>query len=247
MTWILAVDCSDRACSVALADCSHQGSPGLVDRGVQIREKFTNEPRQHAHRVLPMMRELLAEAEIVNTQLDAIAVTVGPGSFTGLRIAVSVVQSLAYALNRPVIEVSTLHALSYQALACDIDIASKAEILCCLDARMSEYYCGHFRLTGGAILPVQEDRLLDQDTAAKMFESTKFDVVLGSGFHAGVISGSDSHKNADASVHASDVLRIGYDAFLREDYVEGLTLQPKYLRRENAWKKLGQQTNQQAK
>src|SRR4051812_31549034 len=97
---ILAIDTSTDACSAA-----------LLINGI-VREKFRLAQRQHVQLILPLIHELLLEANLTLKQLDAIAFGCGPGSFTGLRIAASVMQGLAYAIDLPVIAVSSLQALA---------------------------------------------------------------------------------------------------------------------------------------
>ena len=89
MLKILAVDTSSDACSAALLS------------GNKSLERFVVAKQQHSKLILPMVHELLAEAQLVLKQLDAIAFGCGPGSFTGVRIAASIVQGLAFAANLP--------------------------------------------------------------------------------------------------------------------------------------------------
>jgi tRNA threonylcarbamoyladenosine biosynthesis protein TsaB len=125
---ILAIDATTEACSVALF-CD-----GEVD------QLFELAPRRHTELILPMVRNLLANAGISMNQLDAIAVDQGPGSFTGVRIGVGVAQGLAFALDKPLIPVSSLAAMAYAAYQ-ELGVPS---ILSTIDARMSEIYWGLF-------------------------------------------------------------------------------------------------------
>lgn len=120
---LLALDTSTEACSAALAI------------GDQIRERFTLDG-SHSERILPMVHELLAEAGIALSQLDAIAFGRGPGSFTGLRIAAGVTQGLAFGANLPVVPVSSLAALA-QGQNAD-------RVLAAFDARMQQVYWGAY-------------------------------------------------------------------------------------------------------
>lgn len=124
MTTILALDTSTEACSVALL---HRN---------EVVQDHRLIPRRHADMALGMVDGLLSTAGVGFADLDAIAVGVGPGSFTGIRIAVAMAQGLAWSHDLPVIPVSGLQALAWLARdrhSCDF-------VLACLDARIDELY-----------------------------------------------------------------------------------------------------------
>jgi tRNA threonylcarbamoyladenosine biosynthesis protein TsaB len=135
---VLAFDTSAELCSVALRN----GSAEFVEI-----EHLT---RGHATRLLPMIDAVLKKAGITLAQLDGLVVVHGPGAFTGVRIAVSVAQGLAFGAQLPVVPVSSLEALGAAALAAD----PSRPCFVCLDARMSEVYYAAYEASGHAELRI---------------------------------------------------------------------------------------------
>ncbi|PXW90801.1 tRNA threonylcarbamoyladenosine biosynthesis protein TsaB [Nitrosomonas sp. Nm84] len=117
---ILALETSTEYCSVAL----------YLDGKILNKEILAE--RRHSEILLPMIQEILAEAELTLRQIDGIAFGAGPGSFTGLRIACGVAQGLAYAVTLPVVGISTLEAVAQK--------TGEQKVIVALDARMGEIY-----------------------------------------------------------------------------------------------------------
>lgn len=126
---LLAFDTSTEYCSAAL----------YLSGQLLVREELAGQT--HSDRLLVMLRELLSEAGVSLSQLDALAFGEGPGSFTGLRIACGVAQGVALGAGLPVIPVGTLEALA-EANGAD-------RVLACLDARMGELYCAAYQRSQG--------------------------------------------------------------------------------------------------
>nr|WP_299243297.1 tRNA (adenosine(37)-N6)-threonylcarbamoyltransferase complex dimerization subunit type 1 TsaB [uncultured Halomonas sp.] len=144
MAMLLALDASSSACSCA------------VWRDGEVFSRFALAPREHTRRLMPMIDDVLTEAQVALTDLDALAYGQGPGSFTGLRIAAGVAQGLAFALERPLIGVSTLAAL---ALAAHRRYHLR-HVISALDARMSEIYVGAYHCQDDAVTPVMADAVM---------------------------------------------------------------------------------------
>jgi len=132
---ILALDTATENCSAAL----------LIDGKVFVREVEID--RGHAERILPMVDDLLSEASLSLADLDAIAFGRGPGSFTGVRLAATVTQGLAFGVGLGVVPISDLQAVAQRVLGGGVTTdPSSARVLVCNDARMSEVYWACFEL-----------------------------------------------------------------------------------------------------
>ncbi len=135
---ILAIETSSSACSVALV-CGER---------CIFREEHT--PQAHARHVLPLVERVLAEGGMAPEALDCLAFDKGPGAFTGLRIAAATVQGLALGWDKPVVGISALAALAFQA-------QTQSPVLSLLDARMGEVYAAIYRqqtlLAGPVVAP----------------------------------------------------------------------------------------------
>ena len=142
---ILALDTATEACSAAL----------LIDGDLRSRELELG--RGHAEQILPMIEELLAEAGLTLSKIDAIAFGRGPGGFTGVRLAASVTQGLAFAAGIPVVPVSDLAAVAQKVIGSE---PRAQRVVVCNDARMSEVYWGCFeRGPSDLVRPVGEEKV----------------------------------------------------------------------------------------
>jgi tRNA threonylcarbamoyladenosine biosynthesis protein TsaB len=154
MAKILNIETATSVCSVAV---------GINGKCVALKE--TNEGRTHAEFITVFIDEVIKKAGIEYKDLDAIAVSSGPGSYTGLRIGVSTAKGLCYALDKPLIAIETLKAMAYgqskkmmtnSSLMADI---LTNEILLCpmIDARRMEIYTAFYNLKMEIIKPVSAD------------------------------------------------------------------------------------------
>lgn len=142
---VLLLDTSNQYCSVA-----------LQWRG-QLTARHEWSEQKHSQMILPMVRELLAAQQADFTDLDAIAVGVGPGGFTGVRLAVSVAQGLAFAAHKPVLAFSSLAALAVAGLS----HSAETQIIVAMDARMQQVYWAHYEWREGELIARVEPSLDD--------------------------------------------------------------------------------------
>lgn len=215
---LLAVDTTEDACSAALL------------LGDELVERFEVAPRRHGELLLPMMDGLLADAGLGLRELDALACARGPGSFTGVRIAVSVVQGAAFAAGLPVVPVSSLQALAQggaRMLAADA-------VLAALDARMQEVYWGAYRTDATGILRAAIDDCVAPPERVPMPDGDDW-IGAGSGWaaHAAALTrrcGRPCPHDGGARVHAADVARIAAVLFAEGAAVAAEQALPCYLR-----------------
>ena len=139
---------------LALETSTELGSCALWRDG-EVLERTCPTGRSHSETLLPLVRELLAEAGLKVSQLDAIAFGVGPGAFTGLRVACGGAQGLAVAANLPLIPVTSLETIA--------SLAGAERVLALLDARMGEIYAGSYRLIDGVYVLQGDIRVTSPD------------------------------------------------------------------------------------
>ena len=211
---LLAFETATEACSVAV----------WIDG--EVRERFEIAPRRHAELSLPWAEQLLADAGIAKSQLDAIAVGRGPGAFTGVRLAIAIAQGIALALDRPVVPVSTLAALALQ--------SQGERILAAIDARMGEVYLCAFVRSGDDVVAVSGEVVIRPDAAQCPVDGEWHGV--GTGFAAadGVLYTRLQSRlqsiDVNALPHAADVARLAVIAFARGEAMPPERIEPAYLR-----------------
>lgn len=166
MTNILAIDTSSDFCSVAL------------NRAGSIETRSSNKLRHHAQELLPMISELLDASSMTLSQLDGIAVVVGPGSFTGVRIGTGVAQGLAFGADIPLLGVSSLAAMAMRAY---LDHGT-SESWVALKARENEVYAGSYTVADAVVtLNGKEVVAAPQDVRFTQAEADKV-AGIGSGW-----------------------------------------------------------------
>ena len=159
---LLAIDTATEQCSVAI----------VTDTATWSRVVPT--ARSHADMILPMVDALLAESGVTLSQLDGLAFGRGPGSFTGVRIAVSVIQGLALARQLRVVGVSNLAAVAQQAVTLR-QLPPGAHILVCMDARMNEVYWAQYCVDANGL----ESRRLRASESRKRSDGSRTRVGCG--------------------------------------------------------------------
>lgn len=158
---ILSVDSSSVTAAAALCgdDCNI------------INCEFSHSGLTHSETLLPMIKRVMGDSRF--DDLSAIAVTVGPGSFTGVRIGVATVKGLAFAADIPCIPVSSLEAVAYNFLG------ENAIVSVVMDARRQQYYNAVFEIKDGSVVRLTNDRAISHDDLVSELE--KYDSVIAAG------------------------------------------------------------------
>ncbi|MFH0992378.1 MAG: tRNA (adenosine(37)-N6)-threonylcarbamoyltransferase complex dimerization subunit type 1 TsaB [bacterium] len=134
---ILGLETSTSVCAVAL----------VREGGIDIEHSIT-ESHIHSEKLLTLIQKVLAEARLPINELTAVAVSKGPGSFTGLRIGMSTAKGLCYALGKPLVLVSTFDAV---AASVGLQIDENRHIFVLVDAKQGEFYAGEYTIQNGRV------------------------------------------------------------------------------------------------
>lgn len=221
---ILAFETSSAACSAAIYLDADDGKPGQTFSAHEIC------PMQHTAVVLPMIQSLLDSAAISITDLDAVAFGCGPGSFTGIRIAASLAQGIAFARSLPVIPVSSLAILAET----EYLQHGHQKILVAVDARMDQVYWGAYQIENGIAVPVIPDEIAIPTAITKLPAANWHGV--GDGFRVYSQKLCQSLGFTPATIHenalpmAAAILPMAVERFKRKDWVGPADALPVYLR-----------------
>jgi tRNA threonylcarbamoyladenosine biosynthesis protein TsaB len=211
---ILNIETSTKNCSVSIAK----------DGKIVAMKELNNGSYSHAEVLHPFIEAILKEATISNHQIDAIAVSKGPGSYTGLRIGVSAAKGLSYALNKPLISIDTLTSLSH---AISID---EGTIVPMLDARRMEVYAAVY----------DKDQQQIRKIKAEIIDETSFFDELEKGKVYFLGDGSQkckeliTHQNAvfidDKFPSSKEMAALSYDKYKKNDTEDVAYFEPFYLK-----------------
>jgi tRNA threonylcarbamoyladenosine biosynthesis protein TsaB len=208
----------------------------LVDDGVVLSARHVEAKSVHAEMLLPLVNDLLKEGGISLENLDAIAISAGPGSFTGLRIGMSLAKGLAFASDIPLVAVPTLQALALKA-AVGGQVTDWEDIVPVLDARRDEVYYQRFSATEETVAPLQEPG--DAKIADLLVAICSRGVVVTGEAAEKVRAVAAGHPGASTMrflerpwtlCDAATVANIGERLFLEGKTVDAATLEPRYIK-----------------
>ena len=220
MAFILSIETATPVCSLALSD-----GPDVLG----IRE--TTEKNSHSQVVTVFINELLKESGLKPGDLDAVAVSRGPGSYTGLRIGVSTAKGLCYALDKPLIAVDTLEAMAYgMARMADENTSLPLLYAPMIDARRMEVYTALFDAQGEKVRDVQAE-IIDAGSFAAFREQH---IICLAGDGAGKCSQVLVHPNVyylqKFSVSSKYLVPLAFDRFRNGLFEDTAYFEPYYLK-----------------
>lgn len=158
---VLAIDSSAKAASVALVEDEHL-----------LGEFFVNVGLTHSQTLMPMVEDLLRNANVKPSEIDVLAVSVGPGSFTGLRIGISAVKGMALVSDTPCFGVSTLESMAYNF------VGENVLVCAVMDARCNQVYNAVFEVCDEKITRLTPDRTISIEDLYSELESFEREVVF---------------------------------------------------------------------
>jgi tRNA threonylcarbamoyladenosine biosynthesis protein TsaB len=190
---------------LAIETSTSRAQVALLERGQLVLARSHTRPKQSAEQLLPLISELLAEAGFQTSSLDRLGVSVGPGSFTGLRVGIACAQGLALGLDIPIVG-----ATSLQAMARAVPVARPGLRCSVLDARRGEVFVAVHR-SGPRADPLLAPKALPAESAeatlARELEPEAPLVWIGSGLAlVGKPAGFSSPETEEPSAHAVGLL-----------------------------------------
>ena len=194
---ILGIETSAKAVSAA-----------LMKDGELLARSSQRSGLTHSRTLLPMVMDLLKNTETPKESVDAVAVSVGPGSFTGIRIGVSTAKGLCWGLDKPAFGVSTLEAMAYLC-----DFLPEGTVICpAMDARRSQVYNALFTVRQGGVARLTPDRAVSLDELTAELSGIKADIwVLGDGWklcHDALAQAGSPHTVAPEHLRYQDAWSV---------------------------------------
>lgn len=221
---------------LALETATLTASCAVVENGRVLGELNTSHAKTHSQQLVPMIQSLLELLDLRTSQFDLFAASIGPGSFTGLRIGIVTVKGMAYALNKPVCGVSTLDALAYS-------VNDFNGVVCpMMDARNDQVYAAVYRKSNGEFQRISDYHAVHITELAGMLADYREEVlILGDAapLHYQIVKDTASHPVYQAD-KALFLPRAACSALLAEKQAlsgvlsSPFELEPLYLRKSQA-------------
>lgn len=217
---ILNIETSGKICSVAIT----------IDGQLEM-QLDDSEGMQHANKLAPFVDRCMQELTRREIPLDAVAVSIGPGSYTGLRIGLSLAKGLAFSLGIPLIGVDTLKILAVKAMFRSMDWTAEEILVPMIDARRMEVFTAPYDFS---LRPLAEPgpMILDADSFRDLLDAGRQLYFFGDGAEKAkqVISHPNAHWIEGLLPQAKDMLALSELAFRRQEFIDIAYSTPQYLK-----------------
>lgn len=236
---ILAVDTSNATCGTGVYEIDLNAPSDSQIKELSYR--LSLEKRTHSEVVLPLIKEVMDESNSAQNDIDYYACTVGPGSFTGIRIGVSTIKGMAVVTNKPAIEISSTEALARSVDA--INANSDTYLLACFDARNKRVFASVFDSQMNQV--VEENAFAAEDLITKMFETIgagKRIIVCGNGAPAIEAQMEAMENKPQALIEYAEgavilpkgIAKVAASRLAKNETTTALKLTPKYCAKSQA-------------
>ncbi len=219
---LLAVDTSNQSCSV-----------GIIDNDRLLAEITLNTGQTHSKQIMKLIDTALTLSGLIISEIDGLAVTLGPGSFTGLRIGLSTIKGIASAGQKPVVGISSLDVLAFQ-------YGNTSNLICVLlDARKGEVYSARYRSIDGMISKIEDEAVQPPGQAISDINEPCLFIGNGALLHRTTIIEKVGEfvyfpPQNEHMIRASSVAYMGRLKFKKDDtgHIDGIV--PHYIRKSDA-------------
>lgn len=219
MATIINIETSGKICSVALT------RDGVLEYDLMDREGM-----RHAEKLAPFVERCMEEATRKEWKIDAVAVSIGPGSYTGLRIGLSLAKGLAFSLGVPLIGVSTLRILAVKAMFGSFEFNGDEILAPMIDARRMEVFTGAYDFALDAV-EGPGPMILDSDSYTSLLkEKTVYFMGDGADKAKEVIKSKNARWIDGLMPMAKDMLALSEKAFRENDFLDIAYSTPEYLK-----------------
>lgn len=225
MSTILAIETSGKYCSVA-----------LIHEGLAEFSREDEVEMNHARAIGPYVDECVKEARRREWKIDAVAVSMGPGSYTGLRIGLSMAKGLCFSLGVPLIGVSTLKLIAVKAMFRNIDFQGDEILVPMIDARRMEVYTAAYDFRLEALMQPQPIILSEESYENLPAGRDIYFMGDGAAKSKEILKGEGRHWLDGVNPKASDMTALAEKAFREGDFIDVAYSVPEYLKEYEAKK-----------
>lgn len=216
---------------IGLDTTSRSGSVSIIKENYIIGECLLNTGPRHSENIVSSLNWLIKTLDIEKSKIDAIAVSRGPGSFTSLRVGMTIAKSLAYTLKLKIIGVSSLKVLA-------MNIADTDKNVCALlDAKRDEVYSAVYRYNNDRLYEIRHEKIQNSDELIKEIDDPTIFVGEGAEVYKdrlAEIPGSEVAAEKFNIIRSSNCAFLGQELLLEGNSGDVMTLVPNYLRKTDA-------------